>query len=48
MPYSVLTGQPCALNARGTTQDKSDDSRDCLCGELEQIFDNISKCHIKG
>jgi hypothetical protein len=35
------------LNALAPTEDKSDDSMDSLCEELEQVFDHFPKYHMK-
>jgi len=35
------------LNVHAPSKKKSDDSKDSLFGELEQVFDNFPKYHIK-
>ena len=50
MSYIVLKGRWCniiALNVHAPSQEKSDDSNDSLCEELEQVFDHFPKYHTK-
>jgi hypothetical protein len=35
------------LSAHAPTEDKSDDSKDSFCKQLEQVFDNFPKYHMK-
>jgi hypothetical protein len=46
----VLRGRWCniiVLNAPPSTEEKSDDSKDGLYEELEQVFHHFPKCHMK-
>jgi hypothetical protein len=46
----VLRGRWCniiVLNVHAPTEEKSDDSKDSFCEELEQVFDHFPKYHIK-
>jgi endonuclease/exonuclease/phosphatase family metal-dependent hydrolase len=50
MSYIVLRGRWCniiVLNAHAPTEEKSDDSKDSFYEELEQVFYNFSKYHMK-
>jgi endonuclease/exonuclease/phosphatase family metal-dependent hydrolase len=50
MLYMVLRGRWCniiVLNAHAPTEEKSDDSKDSLCEELEQVFYHFPKYHMK-
>jgi len=45
----VLRGRWCnitVLNAYAPTEERSDDSRDNVCEELEQVFYHFSKHHM--
>jgi hypothetical protein len=35
------------LNVHASNEEKSGDSKDSFCGELEQVFNNFPKYHIK-
>jgi hypothetical protein len=51
MPDIMLTDQRCSTIARNCsdpTKDKNYESNGCLYMELEQIFDTVSKYHLKG
>jgi len=42
--YIVLRGHWCniiVLNVHSQSEEKSDDLKDCLCEELEQVFDHL-------
>jgi hydroxypyruvate isomerase len=46
----VMRGRRCniiVLNAHAPSEEKSDDSKDGVYEELEQVFDHIPKCHIE-
>jgi len=49
MLYRVLRGRWCniVLNVHPPSEEKSDDSKDSFYEELEQIFDDFSKYHVK-
>jgi exonuclease III len=50
MPYIDLAGCWCnviVLNVPAPSEEKSDESKDNFCGQLEQAFDHISKCDTK-
>jgi len=50
MSYRTPTGQWCdiiVLNVHAPTQDKSDDIKDSFCKELEHVFNQFSKDHMK-
>jgi len=50
MSYIVLRGRWCniiVLSVHAPTQEKSDDSKDSFYEELEQVFQHLSKYHIK-
>ena len=50
MPYTVLRGRWCnvfGLNAHAAREEKSDDSKDSVCEELEHVFDNFPKYRMK-
>ena len=50
MSYIVLRGRWCTiivLNVHAPTQEKSDDSKDSFCEELEQGFHHLPKYHTK-
>jgi hypothetical protein len=49
MLYIILRHCWCVivLKAYGSTGDKSDDSNDTFCEELEQVFDPFPKYHMK-
>ena len=49
MSYTVLRGRWCniVLNVHAAIEEKSDDSKDSFYGELEQVFDNFPKYHMK-
>jgi len=44
----ILRGRGCdILNLHAPTDDKSDDTKDSFYMELERVFDQFSKYHIK-
>ena len=46
MSYIVVRGHWCniiVLNMYAPSEEKSDDSKDSFCKELEQVFDHFSK-----
>ena len=48
--YIVLRGRWCniiVLNAHAPSEDKGDDSKDSFYEELEQVFDNFPRYHMK-
>ena len=48
--YLVLRGgwsNIIVLNVQAPSEEKSDDSKDCFYAELEKVFDNILKYHMK-
>jgi len=48
--YIVLRGCCCniiVLNVHVPSEDKSDDPKDSLCEELEQVFNHFPKYHMK-
>ena len=48
--YIVLRGRWCniiVLNVHAPSEDKSDDSKDSLYEELEQVFDHFPRYHLK-
>ena len=50
--YIVLRerGRGCniiVLNVQATSEEKSDESKDSFCEELEQVFDHFPKYHMK-
>ena len=48
--YIVLRGRWCnmiVLNVHAPSEDKSDDSKDSFYEELEQVFDNFLRYHMK-
>jgi exonuclease III len=50
MSYMVLRGRCCniiVLNVHAPTEEKSDDSKDSFCEELEQVFYHFPKYHMK-
>jgi hypothetical protein len=50
MSYTILRGRWCdiiVLNVHAPTEDKSDDVKDMLYEELEQVFDKFPKYHTK-
>jgi glycerophosphoryl diester phosphodiesterase len=50
MSYTVLRGRWCdiiVLNERASTEDKSNDSKDSFCEELEQALEHFPKYHIE-
>ena len=50
MSYLVLRGQwnnIIVLNVQAPSEEKSDDSKDCFYVELEQVFYNFLKYHMK-
>jgi len=51
MPDIMLTDQRRGIIARivsEPTKDINYESNDCLCTQLEQIFDTVCKYHLKG
>jgi hypothetical protein len=50
MSYIVLRARWCnviVLNVHAPNEEKSDDSKENFCGELEQDFDHFPKYHMK-
>jgi hypothetical protein len=50
MSYIMLGGRWCdiiALNAHASTEEKSDDSKNCFHVELEQVFHHFPNYHMK-
>jgi hypothetical protein len=50
MSYIILRGHWCdiiILNVHAPTEDKTDDMKDRFYEELEHIFDNFPKYHMK-
>ena len=50
MSYIVLRDRWCNItvqNVHATSEDKSDNSKDRFCKELEQVFDLIPRYHMK-
>jgi hypothetical protein len=50
MSYIILRGRWChiiVLNVHAPTEDKTDDVNDSFCEELERVFGNIPKYHMK-
>jgi hypothetical protein len=50
MSYIALRGHWCniiVLNVHVPTEEKGDDSKVSFCEEIEQVFGNFSKYHIK-
>ena len=50
MSYIVLRGRwgnIIVLNVHISSEEKSDDTKDCFYEELEQVFDNFHKCNMK-
>jgi len=50
MSYVVLKGHWCNtidFNVHAPSDEKSDHSKDSFYEELEQVFDNFRKCHMK-
>ena len=50
MSYIVLRSRGCnviVLNVREPSEEKSDNSKDSFYEELEKVFDNFPKYHIK-
>ena len=50
MPYIVLRGRWCniiVLNVHAPSEEKSDDSKDSFCEELQQVFDHFPKYDMK-
>jgi hypothetical protein len=50
MSYIILRGHCChiiVLNVHAPTEDKTDDVKDSLGEELERVFDNFPKYHMK-
>ena len=47
--HIVLRGHWCniVLNVHAPNEEKSDNSKDSFCEELEQVFDNLPKYHMK-
>jgi hypothetical protein len=48
--YIVLRGRWCniiVLNVHAPSEDKNDDSKDSFYEELEQVFDNFPRYHMK-
>jgi hypothetical protein len=48
--YIVLRGRWCDsafMNAHTPIEEKSDDSKESVCEELEQVFDQFPKYHMK-
>ena len=48
--YIVLRGRWCniiVLNVDAPSEEKSDEAKDSLCEELEQVFDHFLKYHMK-
>jgi hypothetical protein len=50
MSYLILRGHWChiiILNVHAPTEDKIDDVKDSFYAELERVFDNFPKYHMK-
>jgi exonuclease III len=50
MSYITLKDRWCdiiVLNVHAPTEDKDDDIKDYFCEELEQVFDQFPRCHVK-
>jgi hypothetical protein len=50
MSYIILRGHWCdsiVLNIHAPTENKIDDVKDSFCKELERVFANFPKCHMK-
>jgi hypothetical protein len=50
MSYIILKGRWCniiVLNVHAPTEDKDDDIKDSFCEELEQVFDQFPRYHMK-
>ena len=50
MSFIVLRGSWCniiVLNVHATSEEKSDEAKDSFYEELEQVFDNFPKYHMK-
>jgi hypothetical protein len=50
MSYIILIGRYChiiVLNVHAPTEDKTDDVKDSFYEELERVFDEFPKCHMK-
>jgi hypothetical protein len=50
MSYITLKGRWCdiiVLNMHAPTDDKDDDTKDSFCKELEQVFDQFPRYHMK-
>jgi hypothetical protein len=50
MSYIVLRGRWCNIivpNVHASTKEKGDDSNVSFCEELEEVFDNFPKYHMK-
>jgi hypothetical protein len=48
MAYIVMGGRWCnviVLNVQTPSKEKNDDSKECCCEELEQVFDHFHKYH---
>jgi hypothetical protein len=50
MSYIILRGRWChiiVLNVHAPTEDKTDDVKGSFCEELECVFDELAKYHMK-
>jgi exonuclease III len=50
MSYIILRGRWChitVLNVHVPTEDKTNDVKDSFCEELEHVFEQFPKCHMK-
>jgi hypothetical protein len=50
MSYIVLRGHWCNIiivHLQARSEKKSDDSKECFCEELEQVFNHFCKYHMK-
>jgi len=50
MSHIILRGHWCniiVLNADAPSEEKSDDSNDSFCEELEQVFNHLPKYHME-
>jgi hypothetical protein len=47
MSYIVLRGHCCDVIVLSVREDKNDDAKDCFYKELQQIFNQFPKCHMK-
>ena len=50
LSYIVLRGRWCniiVVNVHASSEEKSDESKDSFCEELEQVFDHFLKYHMK-